>query len=234
MFIFITRKKTAHIESRVQQLLRSNIDAYAVVDEMDTTQSKRYITYSDYFMNEKGWTHHMSKVVNKITAWDKATYFAYESGEPYVWFCEDDVFWNRPQVIKTIIEETSHLKSDLIAYPLANTYEDYPKWFHWSKTEMITSKKKYWSASYNQLCRVSRRLLVAMAVLSQQRKRLFFHETMFPTLCKMGGFEITYLTDLKLPIQIIIRWDKPFTKEQIEKEMSENKYVLLHPVKLFL
>jgi hypothetical protein len=234
MFIFITRKKTPYIEQRLQQLLRAGIDAYVVVDELDSTQSKRYITYSDYFMEEKGWTHHMSRLIHKVTAWDKATYFAYQSGEPYVWFCEDDVFWNKPSVIRSIVDNYESSNVDLVAHPLAHTFDEYPSWYHWNKTALLTKQRKYWSATFNQLSRVSRRLLVSIAELSQKRKRLFFHETMFPTICKMNGFEISYLTDLKLPIQIIIRWDKPFTKEQIEKEMNENKNVLLHPVKLFL
>jgi len=234
MFIFITRKKSQYIDYRLQQLLRAGIDAYVVVDEMDSTQSKRYITYSDFFMEEKGWTHHMSRPIHKVTAWDKATYCAYESGAPFVWFCEDDVFWNKPSVVKNIIENYEPSKADLITYPLADTFEVNPSWYHWSKTALLTKQKKYWSASFNQLSRVSRPLLVAMATLSQQRKRLFFHETMFPTLCKMNGFEISYFTDMKLPVHIVIRWDKPFTKEQIEKEMIENKYVLLHRIILFL
>lgn len=233
IFIFISRTKTPYIESRVRNMLNLGIEAYAVIDELDKP-SKRFITYTDEFMEEKGWTHHMSRPQHRITAWDKATYFAHQSKAEYVWFCEDDVFWNKGIVIKSLIEHAQHSNSDLIAYPLADTYEINPKWWHWSKSEMITKNKKNWSATYNQLCRVSRRLLDDIAKLSQERKRLYFHETMFPTICKMKKYPILYYNELDLPIHIVVRWDKPFTKEQVEELIKTHKYVLLHPVKFLL
>ena len=228
IFVFITRTKTPQIENRLRSLLNAGIDAYVVVDELETP-TKRFISFPDSFMEEIGWTHHMSQKRNRITAWDKATYFAYKSGAKFAWICEDDVYWNKPAVIKAIIKKASELNTDLIAYPLAPSYAEEPKWYHWDKANLITNQKKYWMATFNQLCRVSNRVLEQMNTLSKSRKRLFFHEAMFATLCRMYKYSVSYLTELDLPIYIEIRWDKPFTEEQI-KELN-HKYVLLHPVK---
>jgi hypothetical protein len=230
IFVFISRTKTPYIESRVRTM---GSNAYAVIDELDRP-SKRFISYSDEFMESIGWTHHMSQAKNRITAWDKATYFAYKSGADYVWICEDDMFWNKPGVIKTIMNEAKDSNADLIAEPIAKTYADKSDWWHWSKAELLTKNKSYWSASYNQLCRVSKRLLGELATLAKQRNRLFFHEILFATICKAKQYPILYLSDMKLPLYIKIRWNYPFTKEQVEHLIREHGAVLLHPVKFLL
>lgn len=230
IFIFLSRTKTPYIESRVRKM---GPNAYAVIDELESP-SKRFISYSDEFMESIGWTHHMSQAKNRITAWDKATYFAYTSGAEYVWFCEDDVFWNKPGVIKSILNVAKDSSADLIAHRLAESYSDKPDWWHWSKAELLTRNKQYWSASYNQLCRVSKRLLGELAALARYRKRLFFHEAMFATICKAKQYPILYLTDMKLPIYIKIRWNYPFTEDQVRELIEEHGGVLLHPVKFLL
>ena len=227
MLILITRQVTPSVEAKLRSLVRSGIDAYVMSDEEPTIHSKRILHYPDSLMEEIGWTHHMSQVRNKITAWDKATYHAHKSGNDYVWIMEDDVFWNKPIIMKEIVNTSS--RSDLIAYPLAESYRENPNWHHWDKVQMITPTKKYWTATYNQLCRLSRRLLDRIADLSTRRHRLFFHEGMFATLCNMNVYSISYLDK---PEYINIRWDKPFTKEQISALIEEHKYVLLHPVKM--
>ena len=231
MFLLITRKVTEDIERKLRSLLAAKIDAYIVSDEAPLIESKRVIYYPDSFMQENGWTHHMSQAKNKITAWDKATYHAYKSGNKHVWICEDDVFWNKPSVLKKILDHESD--ADLIAYPLAHSYADMPDWFHWEKVQMITLNKKHWIATYNQLCRVSHRLLTKMAELVPKRNRLYFHEGMFGTLCNINGYPIEYYNTLP-GLYVLIRWNHPFTQEGINELIRQHKHVVLHPVKMEL
>ncbi len=231
MFLLITRKVTEDIERKLRSLLASKIDAYVVSDEEPIIESKRIVHYPDSFMQEIGWTHHMSQAKNKITAWDKATYHAYKSGAKYVWICEDDVFWNKPSVLKKILAHESN--ADLIAYPLAPSYAEMPDWYHWEKVQMITLNKKHWIATYNQLCRLSNRVLAKMADLSAKRHRLYFHEGMFGTLCKMNDYPIEYYNSLP-GIYFLVRWNHPFTQEDIDELVHTHKHVLLHPVKMEL
>jgi hypothetical protein len=134
------------------------------------------------------------------------------------------------KVVKRFYQHTS--KADLLAYPLAPSYAETPNWYHWDKVAMITPKKQYWMATYNQFSRVSRRVLEAMHKLSVERKRLFFHEGMFATLCQINGYGVQYLDELRiLDLFIHIRWNKPYTPEEVSKLIKEHKHVLLHPVK---
>lgn len=228
IFIFISRTKTPYIESRVRSMISMGIDTYAVIDDLETP-TKRFISFPDSYMKEIGWTHHMSYASLQITAWDKATYFAYKSNAKYVWFCEDDMVWNKPVVIKTILQQASKKRDDLIAFPLA-TYKENPNWYHWDKAALLTKNKNNWISTYNQLSRVSRRVLEEMHRLSVSRHRLFFHEVMFATICKSKGYPISYIQDLG-PLRIVNRWRPVISKEEAEKEAAEHKYVLLHPVK---
>lgn len=231
IFIFISRTKTPYIESRVRTM--KHIETYAVIDEL-VQPSKRFITYSDEYMKEIGWTRHMSHVTLPVTAWDKATYFGYLSKADYVWFCEDDMVWNKPIVINSIFQEASSRTEDLIAFPLAPSYEEEPRWYHWDKAALLTPDRTKWMATYNQLCRVSKRVLEEMYKLSISRKRLFFHEAMFATICRMNNFKVWYIQDLELPIHIVNRWRPAIKKDELEKETTEHKYVLMHPVKYLI
>ena len=228
LFIFITRSLNESILKKLRSLVRAGVDAYIMCDETPDTNSKRVLHIPDSHMEEIGWTHHMSQKQNRITAWDKATYYGYRSGRHYVWISEDDIYWNTPSIVKEFVNTSS--TADLIAYPIYEKYEENPEWFHWEKIGLLTKQKKYWTATYNQLCRLSRRLLERMAELSHERKRLYFHEGMFATLCRLYGYQIEYLKQDSLFISI--RWNRPFTEEQVKELIKEHKHVLLHPVKI--
>jgi hypothetical protein len=228
--ILITRRITPGIQSKLRSLVRVGIDAYIMSDEKPEIHSKRILHIPDEEMKELGWTHHMSNAKNMITAWDKATYYAYTTKKPHVWLCEDDVFWNRPSVMKLLTDV--NIKSDLIASaPIAESYWEQPSWFHWEKVGMLTKTKKSWASTLNQLCRLSSRLLERMHELSVSRKRLYFHEGMFVTLCNLNGYPYTYIDRLDIPVTVMIRWNKPFTPEQVTEISQQNKMVILHPVK---
>jgi hypothetical protein len=229
IFLLISRRQTSAIESKIRSLVYAGIDAYAIIDD-GPVSGKRFITYPDELMKSSGWTNHMSYKELAITGWDKATYHAYYSGSDYVWLCEDDVYWNTSKVIKKFYEHSS--KADLIAYPLAESYNEYPNWYHWSKVQLITPKKKLWMSTYNQFSRVSRRVLEEMHKLSLERKRLFFHEGMFATICRIHGWTIQYLNDLKIPdLYINFYWGKSYTPEQVKQLIKEYSNILIHPVK---
>ena len=54
---------------------------------------------------------------------------------------------------------------------------------------------------------------------------------MFVTLCNLNGYPYTYIDRLDIPITVMIRWNKPFTPEQVTEISQQNKMVILHPVK---
>jgi len=236
MFLLISRAVTEDIKTKLQQLLNAGIDAYVIVDKDLERQSKRFITYDDDEVEKSGFmrlnvSHKFKEDIYRITGWDKAVYHAYKSGEKYVWFCEDDIFWNRPAVIKMILNEAENKKDDLLCFELAKNYETIPGWYHWPKAKIITPDKDKWMGTYNQFCRISSRLLGKVAKFANERKELLLHEPLFATLCNINKYKISYITDLKLPIFFEVRWAPIFIQAEIDEIVKNNSYVLLHPVK---
>ena len=138
MFLLITRSLTDGIQKKLQSLLNAGIDAYVIVDKDDRQSTKRIITYPNELLNDEGYlysnvTHPRLKEVYRITGWDKALYHAFKSNEKHVWICEDDIFWNRPAVIKMILDKTESMNDDLICTELAPSVKETPKWHHWPK-----------------------------------------------------------------------------------------------------
>lgn len=238
MFLLISKEINEHIKKSLQSLLNAGIDAYVIIDKGLEKSTKRFITYDRAELENAGFTNShltfykiMKEVDLKVTGWDKALYHAYKTKEKYVWICEDDVFWNRPAVIKMILDATEKIDDDLIAHPLNESYETNPKWHHWNQSAIITTNKNKWSSSYNQLCRISSRLIERVHDIAQKNHRLVLHEALLATACKMYNLKKSYYTDLKLPIYINVYWKQKLTKEDIEKILEENSYVLIHPVK---
>jgi hypothetical protein len=233
--ILITRQLNESIIKKLKGLISVDINTYIMCDDepiiSDESIAKYILHNTDEKMESLRWTNHMSRSIHKITAWDKATYHAYTLNVPNVWIVEDDVYWNDDEQFKKLIEIDNN--ADLIGYPLYNKYSDDPKWIHWNKlnTFEITNNKELWSASYNQICRLSNRLLKKINELCKKRKRLYFHEIMFATLCKINNYKISYIPELKSDMFINIRWDRPFLRIQIKQLIKEHKYILLHPVK---
>jgi len=236
--IIITRQITPKLVERLKELLSINIRAYIMCDNppiySDKSLSKYIRYYSNKKMNKLGWTNHMSRNIHKTTAWDKGTYFAYKltlTNPGNVWICEDDVYWNNIELMKDFFNTSSD--ADLIAYPLVKTYQEDPTWRHWDKTEVITNNKDMWSSSFNQIVRISSRLLKKVHELSIEKKRLAFHEVMYATLCKINNYKIEYIPELyhNLNLHIIIRWNDPFTEESVNELIKLHKSILLHPVK---
>lgn len=236
MFLLVTRTVTEIIEHKLQQLLRAGIDAYVIVDHGLEKSTKRYITYPNEELEKEGfmYLHVTSKKnmgIHKVTGWDKAVYHIYKTKVNYAWICEDDVFWNRPAVMSMILKATENKTDDLIAYPLKESYETTPNWNHWHYAQELTTNKKNWSSTYNQLCRLSSKLVSKIYDTAQKNHKLVLHEAIFATLCKMYSLKKSYYNDLGLPIYMNMYWKERLTKEEIQKVLEEHSYVLIHPIK---
>ena len=146
MLIIITRTINDNVKHKLNQLLSAGIDAYVIVDQGLEKSTKRFITYDNSELSEQGFkylhvTAKKNKAIHEVTGWDKAVYHAYKTKSKYTWICEDDVFWNRPAVMKMILKETENSTDDLIACPISESYKDNPKWVHWHYAEKLTKNK---------------------------------------------------------------------------------------------
>jgi hypothetical protein len=85
--------------------------------------------------------------------------------------------------------------------------------------------------TYNQISRLSKRLLKKIDNYAKSHGNLLLHECLMATIANMNNYKISYLTDLNLPIYIDIHWLPEFSEKEIEEIKEENSYLLLHPVK---
>ncbi len=263
IFIFMIRELNDIIVNRLRDLLNININAYVVCDK-DMSELELYKTQEDNIKNKivyipndeilnNGWTNHTS--FQECSAWDKATYFASIKNMDYVWFCEDDVWYkskNNIHPVKYLLDITENIDDDLIATRLHENYFKKKDWFHWDKARLLTNDMiKYknitdnniylkWMATYNQICRVSKRVIDYMKELSQCSKRLYFHECMFATICNVNNYKIKYINEINKSLSFNITWrlcdkkndDGLYNDNQIKIIMKHNNlYFFFHPVK---
>ncbi len=263
IFIFMIRDLNNIIINRLKELLLNNIDAYVVCDkdmknlelfnvQEDNIKKKIiYITNDELKIN--GWNNHTS--FQLYSAWDKATYLSAILNADYIWFCEDDVWYqskNNIHPVKYLLDITQNNDDDLIATQLYDNYYKKKDWFHWDKAKSLTDDMiKYknvqdndiylkWMATYNQICRVSKRVIEYMKDLSINSKRLYFHESMFATVCNVNNYKIKFLKDINKFLSFNITWrlcDKKneeglYNDNQIKIIMKHNNiYFFFHPVK---
>lgn len=226
----MTRDYSDHQWKKIEQMVRAGVDAYLVCDKAEGggERKKRVLRVDSEELRKAGWTNHMSYAEKPITAWDKATYLAYKSGCDYAWFIEDDVYWNKVEVLRRVLGYSGD--EDLITYPIAERVSDLKEWPHWGKAAMLTKNKSAWGASFNQCSRVSRRVLAEMARLASERGRLYFHEVLFLTICKLRGYPFRYLEDIvEDDVYVEFRWRPAYTKIELEK--IDSGLILVHPVK---
>jgi hypothetical protein len=130
---------------------------------------------SHHFMNTSRITHNKS-----VIGWDKALYYfsMINTHYKYVWFIEDDVFFNHETTLLNI--DKKYPNADLLCncdYTQAKLNE----WL-WNRIK-INLQYPYFCG---MVCcsRLSNALLKCILNYSNQNKTLFFIEALFPTLAK--------------------------------------------------
>jgi hypothetical protein len=148
------------------------------------------------------WTNMTAKFLKSgrdVTGWEKATLWAHgmlradaaapevgagnETAQRCVWLIEDDVWWAENGLVD-MMSAYSSSSAHLIAQKLHPTYESGPSWPHWALGSGVLPNK-FFSSSFNVICRVSFRVLEAAAALARARGRLAFHEVLFASLVRM-------------------------------------------------
>jgi hypothetical protein len=155
--------------------------------------------------------------VKDVSGWDKALYYFSMINKSYynVWFIEDDVFFYDE---KTLLNIDESCNGDLLSQDYStNEYGEKDYW-HWAKIE-IKFPPPYYST---MVCcvRTSSLFLSNIKDYASEHNNLFFHEALFPTLCKHRNLEYKNPSQFK---NIIYR--KEYKDDDI------NTKDLFHPVK---
>jgi hypothetical protein len=156
-------------------------------------------------------------LIKQISGWDKALYYFGKKKFNYVWFLEDDVFFNNDQTLNDI--DAKYCDLDLLTanYDINKLGKKNKSW-HWPLIDI-----KFNPPYYNAMCcgvRMSKNMLLKIKEYANKHKTLFFLEALFPTLCKKHNLKYDTPDELK---------DIVFRKDYYDNDI--NKTHLFHPVK---
>lgn len=156
-----------------------------------------------------------------VITWDRCMFFLgnYSGICENAWILEDDVAFRGGSTLSDFFASKSKSNADFMAAPplIDNSVDT----FLW-KTLTHSGLKLRW-ASYNPICRVSRRFVQTLANFAQEKKRLFFLEYLFMSLALENGLKTEFFYEL----QGHFRYSPPISFE----ETLGAKVPIFHPVK---
>jgi hypothetical protein len=160
-----------------------------------------------------------------VISWDRCLFFlaTYTNLYKNVWILEDDVGIGGPKTLPRFFERFQKSDADLICGPPNVNENDPGEWPLWA-TMRDSGLKSLWAA-YVPICRVSRRFMETFGTFVKSKKRLFYLEILFASLCIEYNLKIEYFRDL-MPH---FRFTPAITYEEASNPAIE--YHLFHPVK---
>lgn len=160
-----------------------------------------------------------------IISWDRCLFFLanYTQLYKYVWILEDDVGIGGPLTLPQFYARFQESNADLISGPPNINEKEVGDWPLWV-TMRDSGLKSLWAA-YVPICRFSRQFMETLAGFVKTKKRLFFIEVFFASLCIEYNLKVEYFRDL-MPH---FRFTPPISYE--EAINPEIKCHLFHPVK---
>ncbi|RRC96667.1 hypothetical protein [Amphritea balenae] len=177
----------------------------------------RFIQINNEECEESGFINVNYLMKKNVTGWEKALYYfsTHERKHPYVWFIEDDVFFNSEETIQNI--DKKYPDSDILAADCKKRSEC-RSWPHWKVTEINLEPPYFMS----MVCatRLSQSLLTHIKKYASDNKTLFFLEALFPTIAK--SYNLKYSSPLEL---ITVVWRRNW------KEKLINTGFIYHPIK---
>jgi hypothetical protein len=205
----------------------NNFDKYKIFIIIDNNQFNltdfnynniNFIKIDEKKCREAGYIHSSTFYFHKqIIGWDKALYyFGVENiNYDYIWFLEDDVFFNSQDTLLNIDKE--YFCEDLLSNTINEHFNVKNKWV-WNRINI-----NYPLPYYNgMICivRVSKRMVECINKYALENKTIFFVEALFPTICNKNNLNVKNPTEFKE-----VHYRKVFTNKDY------NDTVLFHPLK---
>jgi hypothetical protein len=143
----------------------------------------------------------------------------------YVWIIEDDVeFWSARHAA-TWMRLWQGDDADLVGFDVCRRSDD-PSWKNWSLTACAASLPPDPTRAFMPLCRMSKRMVGAVCDYATTHGRLWFFETLFPSIAAGNGWRI-------VSIQrggSVCRW-RPVVGEAEARQAFADRAIYLHPQK---
>lgn len=261
LVVVMARKTTSELLARVDHLLAVGLDVHLIVDcpipvdERGGLGGEERIHYvDDADLLAVGFTDLQSKTCGKkLTAWERALLWCARKGRAafaYAWLIEDDVLWDTASSLAALVRGYDHNDADLVTQDIAGSQASRPSWPHWNAAYGLIPREA-WAASFNVICRVSRRLLAAVATLGRSRGCLCFHEVLLRSLAVQYRLRVALFHDpheslasLPPPLgfpRMLLRYRPAFTDIDLRRALerygrgssggSDERGIIFHPVK---
>jgi hypothetical protein len=157
----------------------------------------------------------LGKDLTRGFGWDKALYYySINKQFKYVWFIEDDVFFNNEETLLNI--DANYLNYDL----LCNSSFDKGKLNEWLWNRIKINLPYPYYCGMMCACRMSVKMIECLKLYADKNKTLFFLEAAFPTIAKFNNLLCCRPDEL-----ITVTYNNPW------KINDFNTKNIFHPVK---
>ena len=263
LVVLMARKSTPELLARVERLLAVGLDVHLIVDCPIAVDERggsggevRVHFIDDADLLAVGFTDLQSKTCGKkLTAWERALLWCARKSRAafaYAWLVEDDVLWDTASTLASLVRGYDNNDADLVTQDIAGSQASRPSWPHWNAAYGLIPREA-WAASFNVICRVSRRLLSAVATLGRSRGCLCFHEVLLRSLAVQYRLRVALFHDpheslasLPPPLgfpRMLLRYRPAFTDLDLRRALercgrgtsggSDELGIIFHPVKHF-
>ena len=188
-------------------------------DFMDNYENITFIKVENEKCKRTGYIDTNFTLGKLISGWDKALYyFGFENDTDnydFIWFMEDDVFFNNEDTILRIDQQ--YTNDDLLSPFYLENSGDKNNW-QWHRINIEYPQPHY----RGMMCivRFSKEMLDCINYYAYQNKTLCFLEALFPTIAIKNNLKYG------IPVEFNrITWNETIEKEEI------NMNNLYHPVK---
>lgn len=218
---FLILCREPDLKTKVLKAVLSKFGEVLVISDR-LSEEERGMFYEDSLMNGFELMNYFGDQRKAVTAWERAWKHLSEtvgdSVKP-VWVVEDDVAGSE-EYWEELIVSTEEVNADFSAFEI-RTWEDDQHWEHWG---LAAGYFNQLARSFNPLCRLSPRLIMAVLEFRRQHGRFCFLEVIFASLVREHGMSF-------------FDWKKDELLESITTEFRYRPNVtsfergLCHPVK---
>ena len=160
-----------------------------------------------------------------VITWDRCLFFLsqYKHLFEYAWILEDDVAVKGADTLARFITKYKDSDADLLAAPPLINKSNPGEWVLWKSIEPSGLPLRW--ASYNPVCRLSRRFIEVLTGFVSGKKRMFFLEIFFYSLALSARLKTQYFYELENHF----RFTPDITFEETQR--ADIEFPIFHPVK---
>lgn len=232
--IFLVREINSNILSRYEQVAESLTQpVFLITDKwwprnQEEGSKLKIVFMFENFCYDKGFFYVNTDVMpdKLVITWDRCLFFLsqYPTIFENAWILEDDVAIRGKQTLPRFFAKYANSSADLLAAPPQISEKDPYEWPLW-KVMPPSGLSVLW-ASYNPVTRLSRRFIEVLAQnFVAEKRRLFFLEIFFMSLCISANLKTEYFHDLEKHF----RYTPAITFE--ETQVPTIEFPIFHPVK---